>query len=467
MRNNNMTRTVACFKRLAAFVPVFALIVMFSGCTPEFDDRQSDNYANTETPGVPRNVKAKALSSGSIKISWDPVQGCTNYKIYYLEDGVWWTMVGNEETPLYDTVYLDEYVDPGTSYTYRVSAYRKTTFYKESPKSSPVTATTLEEGADPIEEVLLDPPETIYVNASSPTSIGLTWTSVADATGYNIYSSNAEDGYYTFRFYHAQYSSPSWNDNDCQPGETRYYRIATVSADGEGAKSGPYFATTQSVSSAPGTPTDVSATADGTTITVTWTMVSGATLYEVYRSSSESGYYAYQGYTSSTSYTDMDLTTNATYYYKVTALNSLGPSGQSSSVSATTTTSGGSGAAGSSAATAITLSSSYSTSAIITTDNPEMWFRAYIADSNTHCLLGWDRYGPDNHTGDVAFEIYDSGVNKITTIDAGNGGSFDNPGGFSGSNYLKSSWSSGWLYIKAVPYNGNPSNCGTFAIRFF
>ena len=57
-------------KRLAVF---FALVMVFFGCAPEFNDVDSANYANSGTPSTPRNVKAKALSSDSIKISWDPV----------------------------------------------------------------------------------------------------------------------------------------------------------------------------------------------------------------------------------------------------------------------------------------------------------------------------------------------------------------------------------------------------------
>jgi fibronectin type 3 domain-containing protein len=472
MRNNNMTRR-ACFKRLAVFVPVFALAMVFSGCAPEFVDALSNNYTYTETPGTPKNVKAKALSDHSIKISWEPVQGCTNYKVYWSDEaeGDYEILTGDFKHLLHDTVYLDEDVGPEETYYYKVVAYSNGKFFRTSPMSQAAHATALAEGATPIEEVFLDPPTTIYANASSPTSIGLTWTSVANAVGYNVYSSNSENGDYTFRFYHAQYSSPIWNDNECQPGETRYYRIATVSEDGEGDKSAPYSATTQSASSIPDIPTDVSATADGTTITIYWTTVSGAVSYEVYYATSEYGDYYYLGSAvSGTSYTHMDLSTNTTYWYRVAARNGYGESLRSNAASVTTTTSGGSGAAGSSAALAITLYSSYSawTDGIITTDNPEMWFRAYISDNGTHCLLGWDRYGPSaKYNGDVRFEIYDSGLNLFTNIDAGNGGSFDFPAGTNESNYLKGPLTPGYWYVRVVPYGNHTSNCGTFGIYFY
>jgi hypothetical protein len=275
-----MTRRFSYFRRLAAFfVPVFALVMVFSGCAPEFNDVPSANFANSETPNTPRNVRAKALSDHSVKISWDPVEGCTDYKVYFSPDNApdledWY--LSDHQIP--DTSFVDDIeLEPETTYYYRVAAYTNGKFFRESPVSASKSVTTLAAGQT-VEENILDPPTNINAYASSPTNIALTWQSVQqDATGYNVYSSSFANGDYTFRFYHAQYSSPIWNDTDCQPGETRYYRITTVSEDGEGEKSAPVSATTETVSSAPSAPTNVAASADGTTITLSWTTVSNAT----------------------------------------------------------------------------------------------------------------------------------------------------------------------------------------------
>jgi hypothetical protein len=482
MRNNNMTGRFSCFQRLAAFfAPVFALAMVFSGCAPEFNDVPSANYENTETPGTPRNVKAKALSDHSIKISWDPVDGCTNYKVFWSDtaQGDYVMITGDIKHLLDNAWYVDDYegqgLEPGTDNYYKVTAYSNSTFFRTSPMSQAAHATTLEEGADPIAEDFLDPPAQIYANASSPTSIGLSWYRVEDATGYNVYSSSAEDGDYTFRAYVVQNSSPAWNDNDCQPGETRYYRIATVSADGEGEKSSPYSATTQPVSAAPSTPpTDVTATADGTTITITWTAVYGAASYEVFYATSEDGTYDYLGSSYSTSYTHVGLMADTIYYYKVSAYNSSGTSEQSETASATTGSASGGGeeTAGSQAAAAIELYASDPadpvwTEGTVDDGSPEVWYRFYIPDDSTYCLLGRDGYGyGDPYTGDVSFEIYDSGLTLITSIDAGNGGTLDSPGGINGYNYQKGAWTPGYWYVKVVPYYGSSENYGSYAICY-
>ena len=83
----------------------------------------------------------------------------------------------------------------------------------------------------------------------------------------------------------------------------------------------------------PDVPTNVSAT-KGTIVgqvDVTWSAVSGATSYNVYRSTSASGTYS-QVKTGLTSckYEDKSVSGTTTYYYKVAAVNSAGTSAQSS-----------------------------------------------------------------------------------------------------------------------------------------
>jgi len=75
-------------------------------------------------------------------------------------------------------------------------------------------------------------------------------------------------------------------------------------------------------------------------IYLTWSTVSGANNYYIYRATSYSGTYSYLTSVTSTSYTDSGLSANTTYYYKVVALNSSGQSAYSSIASATTTNNG-------------------------------------------------------------------------------------------------------------------------------
>jgi uncharacterized repeat protein (TIGR02543 family) len=93
--------------------------------------------------------------------------------------------------------------------------------------------------------------------------------------------------------------------------------------------------------SAPSAPTGVTASAQSSgSIRVSWSSVSGASYYYVYRSGSASGTYTQVGSPTGTSYTDSSgLSPNTTYYYKVSAVNNAGTSSQSTYTSATTSSS--------------------------------------------------------------------------------------------------------------------------------
>jgi hypothetical protein len=87
----------------------------------------------------------------------------------------------------------------------------------------------------------------------------------------------------------------------------------------------------------PSIPTNVKATAESSSsISVSWSEVSGATSYKVYRAASASGTKTEVETLTTTTYTDTGLKAKTTYYYFVTAVNSGGESGYSSSASAET-----------------------------------------------------------------------------------------------------------------------------------
>lgn len=92
---------------------------------------------------------------------------------------------------------------------------------------------------------------------------------------------------------------------------------------------------------APAAPTNLTATPGDAQIALNWTAASGATSYNIYRSTSPGGEVKppiVSGWTG-TSYTDASVTSGTTYYYIVTAVNSSGESPDSSQASATPTAS--------------------------------------------------------------------------------------------------------------------------------
>lgn len=83
-------------------------------------------------------------------------------------------------------------------------------------------------------------------------------------------------------------------------------------------------------------PTNLTANANVATVTLNWTAVSGATSYNVKRSTTASGpYTTIATAVTGTTFTDTGLTNGTKYYYVVTAVNSGGESGNLNEASAT------------------------------------------------------------------------------------------------------------------------------------
>lgn len=188
------------------------------------------------------------------------------------------------------------------------------------------------------------------IGTSSSPAVRLTWNAVSGAVEYAIYYSSYEGDYQHWQ----NVEGTSFIDNYPFDGDN-YYRIKAVNSSGEYSEFSNYAYVYVSSSSpnprptpsAPSAPTGVTATNTGTSsspeIKISWSYVSNATSYKVYRSSSSSGTYSQIG--SSTSNTYMyDYSPMTGYnYYKVKAVNSAGESSYSSYASYNNAGGGGGG----------------------------------------------------------------------------------------------------------------------------
>jgi len=177
-----------------------------------------------------------------------------------------------------------------------------------------------------------DIPKNISATPASSSSIIVSWSSVTGATGYYVYRSSSSSGTY---YYEGNVTTNSYTDTGLSANATYYYKVSAYNSTGESAQSSSVSAKTSI--SIPATPTGLSASAaSSSSITVSWSAVTGATGYKIYRSSSSYDTYSSVGDVTTTSFTDTGLSANTTYYYKVSAYDSGGESTQSSSVSAKT-----------------------------------------------------------------------------------------------------------------------------------
>jgi len=162
-------------------------------------------------------------------------------------------------------------------------------------------------------------------------TVKLEWDAVKDATKFGVY-------YEIWRRAPAEVSTKiatttatSYEDT-VEIGKTYYYKIRACSTY-SCILCGPYSGeVTVVVACNPAPPTTVTATKSGDQVLVSWTAVSGAQKYQIYRSTSATGTYVYVGESTGTSYTDtppLPSSGSVTYYYKVKTCVACGCGGLS------------------------------------------------------------------------------------------------------------------------------------------
>ncbi|HRZ29146.1 MAG TPA: fibronectin type III domain-containing protein [Spirochaetota bacterium] len=191
---------------------------------------------------------------------------------------------------------------------------------------------------------LLPAPATITVSNGSPVESALivAWSPVNGAEGYRVYRSATQTGTYS------QIGSDitgvtTYTDSGLAELTSYFYKVSAFDSEGEGALSDFAVGSTLSSTGAPASPTGLAASNPTvSSLTLSWNAVTGAPGYRLYRAATSGGSYSQIGsdITSGTTYTNNGLAANTTYYYKVSAYNSIDESAQSAAVSGKTSASG-------------------------------------------------------------------------------------------------------------------------------
>jgi titin len=279
-------------------------------------------------PTTPKGLTAVAVSSSSIRITWNPVTGAKSYDVYYWS-GYYvydkFNFIGNTTS----TEYIHSDLQSNTTHYYSVRAKNDSDV---SNLSDYVEAKT------PVAEIMKPAiPTGVTPSVQSSTSIRITWNPVSTTTSYDVYYAIGSSS--SSKTFAGNIYSPPYNHNYLQPDTTYFYFIKAKNGAGDSDFSSAVSAKTQSSpTTTPASPTGVVATAQSSTgILVTWNPVSTATSYDVYYAFSNSSSSAiFVGNVPSPPYTHINLQPNTAYYYFIKSKNSAGDSGFSSSASAKT-----------------------------------------------------------------------------------------------------------------------------------
>ena len=163
---------------------------------------------------------------------------------------------------------------------------------------------------------IVAPPAPVDITATGGSSqVSLQWTASAGATGYEVFRSTTAGTSGTLLGAAPTTATTSFTDNGLINGTTYYY---TVTAKNGSDSSTPSI----QISATPlAAPANLVALTGNSQVSLTWSAVTGAASYRLYRSTSAGtfNYTTSVASTTATSFTDTGLTNNTTYYYVVRA----------------------------------------------------------------------------------------------------------------------------------------------------
>jgi Right handed beta helix region/Fibronectin type III domain len=169
--------------------------------------------------------------------------------------------------------------------------------------------------------------------------VSLSWNASSGATSYNVKRSTTNGGPYTTIA--TGVTATNFTNTQLVNGTTYFFVVSAVNSAGESGNSNQASATP--LGTPPAAPTGLTASPGNGQVTLNWNASSGASSYNVKRSTTSGGPYTTiaTGVTS-TSFTNTGLTNGTTFFFVVSAVNSAGESGNSNQASATPQASTGS-----------------------------------------------------------------------------------------------------------------------------
>ena len=263
---------------------------------------------------TPTNLTATADSESTIVLTWDAVEEAASYNVYQGTE-----LIASELTT---TMYIVNGLTPETEYCFSVTAVNK---LGESEKSESACATTLKDSGDePIEpEVPTLEVPVVTAEATSESTIVLTWNAVENAMRYNIYS-----GEETIKL---AVTATTYTVSDLDANTQYCFNVVAVNRDGQSEKSADACATTFEAENPEPAKLDAPKNLRASIkqdipdygykfeITTMWDAVEGATGYDVYVNTDNAQDF-HMGYTNGTAYV-IGSNEEITFEFYVVAFN--------------------------------------------------------------------------------------------------------------------------------------------------
>jgi fibronectin type 3 domain-containing protein len=298
-------------------VCIFAALLLHVACAG-YTGKPEIAPAATTIPAVPQGLAA-APGNARVTLNWTVSSDATGYYVERsITTGGPYTQVSMQTT----SSYTDAGLTNGTKYYYVVSAYNSV---GQSANSAGVSAM-------PMPTAPATP--TGLAATAGNAQVGLIWTASVGATSYQVKRSTSSGA-------ETQISVPtssSYTDTGLSNGTKYFYVVLAVNSGGDSADSAQVSATPTAPSTPPASPTGLKATGGNAQVSLSWNAGAGAVSYDVKRSTTSGGPYGTAvASATATNYTDSSVTNGTTYFYVVSAVNTVGQSANSAQASATPT----------------------------------------------------------------------------------------------------------------------------------
>ena len=287
-------------------------------------------------PSAPLNLQATA-GYGQIILDWslpssDGGSNITNYKIYR-------GTTSNGETLLITLgnvlTYIDTSVTNGQTYYYKVGAVNSKGEGAKSNEASAIPSSEVTIPSAPLNLQATPGNGKIILDWSPPSSNG-----GAVITNYKIYRGTTSGSLILLTTIG---NVSTYTDNFTLNDQTYFYKVSAVNSVGEGTESSEVSATPTTEIAIPSAPVNLQSTAGDGQVTLTWAIPStdggsSITNYMIYRGTTTGGETLLATIGNVQTYADSSVTNNQTYYYKITAVNSIGEGAYSNEITATPNT---------------------------------------------------------------------------------------------------------------------------------
>lgn len=251
-----------------------------------------------------------AVDASTLQIKWSKVSGAYGYRIKRSTSKNGTYKVIKTIKSAKTVSYKDTSVKTGTTYYYKVETLIKTdgtTGY--SGDSAAVSGKTVAKTA------------ISYVVSAGSKTLEVGWKKITGAWGYRVKRSTSKNGTYKTIATIKGKSTVTYKDTSVSTGKKYYYKVEVINQV-NGTKG--YSGDSKVVSGSTLAKTSITSVkaVNSKSIKIGWKKVSGASGYQIYRSSSKNGSYkkvATVSGSSTKSYTDQSVSAGKTYYYKVRA----------------------------------------------------------------------------------------------------------------------------------------------------